>query len=231
MSLDQIDKALAGAGAKSAMNKDTPVGTTVTGTVVEAALQQVRDYMTGEPKHWDDGNPQQQVVVKIQTSMREDAEDDGIRGVYIKTWGAQRDAFHEAVRNAGCTKASEALQPGGEFSITFTGTRPSKAGSDEKVYSYAIKPAPAAGLDAALNTPAPTAAQPAAFTPPPAAPAQAAPAPAQQPAPAAAAPAPAGGQDPAALAKQLITLGLPDEQIAATTGLDAAVITAIRAAA
>lgn len=206
MSLNELDQALAGGGAPSAFNKDSPVGTSVTGTIVDAELRQITDYVTQKPKTWDDGRPQMQVVVTVDTAERdpEYADDDGKRRVFIKTWGVWREALNEAIKNAGGTKPTDVLTEGNTFTATFTETRPSSMGSPMKVYSYEVKPNKA-GLDAAITSNTAPAATPAASAPAD------------------------GGQDPASLAKQLIGIGLPDEQIANTTGLDTSVIQAIRA--
>jgi hypothetical protein len=242
--LDSIDEALAGGGAKSAFTKDTPVGTRISGVIVDASVQQIKDYVTEKLKFWDDGRPQEQIAIRIKTDLRDPAreDDDGIRGVYVKTWGAWKEALLEAVRNSGQGKVSEALRPGGVFTAEFYGTQPSKQGSDTKLYRYQIQPAQSAALDsmganpstgevAATHQPV---TPPIAYAPPvQAAPpvpqaAPAAPAPVQQvPAPAAA-PAPAAGPDPIATARQLIGLGIDDQTIAANTGLDPVVLAALR---
>lgn len=221
MSLDSIDEALAGGGAKSAFTKESPVGTKVTGTILDASVQQIKDFVTGKPKFWDDQRPQEQIVVRLQTSLREDGDDDGVRGIYIKTWGVWKEALMEAVRAAGFTKVSQALAAGNEFTDEFYGTKPSNQGSDTKLHRYFIKPAQTSALDdlgADRSTGEIPAQRPAAQAPvsaPPAAPQ----------APPAAAPA---ATDPIATARQLMALGIDDNTIAANTGLDAVVIAALR---
>lgn len=202
MSLDQLDQALSGGGAPSAFNADTPIGTSVTGKVISAEVRQLTDYVTGKPKTWDDGRPQMQVIITLQTEDRDPAisDDTGERRVFIKTWGVWKEALNAAIKAAGGTKASDVLVPGAKFTATFTGTKPSTMGSPMKVYEYEIQPAAAAGVDQALDTPAA--------------------APDTQPA--------AGGAGNADQVKQLIAVGLGDEQIAAATGLDLSTVQAIR---
>ena len=208
MSLDQLDQALSGGGAPSAFNADTPIGTSVTGKVISAEVRQLTDYVTGKPKTWDDGRPQMQVIITLQTEDRDPAisDDTGERRVFIKTWGVWKEALNAAIKAAGGTKASDVLVPGAKFTATFTGTKPSSMGSPMKVYEYEIQPAAAAGVDQALDTPAPAAAP--------------ASAPDAQPA--------ASGAGNADQVKQLIAVGLGDEQIAAATGLDLTTVQAIR---
>lgn len=209
MSLSDIDAALSGGGARSAFTKHSPVGTSVTGTIVSAELRQINDYSTGKPRFWDDGKPQMQVAIRIQTALREGPDDDGIRGVYIKTWGKGREALQEAIKAAGGLKASDVLLPGAQFTATFIGTEPSKAGDPTKLYRYEIKPASAVGIDAALDTPAPAT--------------SAAPAAAPQPA--------ASGPNPVETAKQLIAAGLDDALVAQSSGLPVETVAALRNAA
>jgi len=231
MSLDQLDQALAGGGAPSAFNKDSPIGASVTGTIVNAEIRQITDYVTQKPKTWDDGRPQMNVVITLQTDQRDPdvADDDGQRRVFIKTWGVWRDALNAAIKAAGGSKASDVLTPGAQFTATFTETRPSSMGSPMKVYAYKIEPAAQAGLDAAV-TPPPAGGQ--AGDPWATSQQQAAPSAAAEAQPAAQAQQPAAGADPVAQAEQakkLISIGLTDDQIAAATNLDLTVIQAIRA--
>lgn len=198
-----LDEALSGSGAKSAFNKHSPIGTSVTGQVIDATIRQRTEYKTGTPKFWDDGKPQNQVVVRIQTDQRDDGDDDGIRGVYIKTWGADKDALWEAIRQAGGAKASDVLKPGAIFTATFV----RKDGDDDtaqKFYAYSINPSGA--IDGALGNGAGAATQ-------------------------AAAQHVATADDDAKkleTARQLINVGQPDNIIAQVTGLDLAVIAALR---
>jgi len=207
-------------------SKNSQPGDTLSGTVVDAVVRQTRDFRTGEAERWDDGNPKQQVVVKVQTDLRDDADDDGVRALYIKTWGTQREALTTAIREAGAKTASEALAPGSTITATFTGTRPSQVpgGSDEKLYVYRITRAASNAVNAAVSPP-PAAAPPAFAQPvtPPPAPAQAAPA-----APPAPAPAAPPAKNPADLARDLFNLGMTDDQVAAATSLDVGVVAALR---
>ena len=221
MSLDQLDQVLAGAGAKGAFNIDTPVGTSVTGTITAVDVRQATDYVTGKPKTWDDGNPQMQIVITLATDLRDPAidDDDGTRAIYIKTWGPWKEALSEAIREAGGRKASDVLVPGARFTDTFTGTKPSTQGSPTKIHAYRITPAQTVALDQTVDvTGLPEAPAPIPATPAPAT------------APATAAPQPAPAADPVATARQLIGLGVPDPAIATATGLPESVIAAIRGA-
>lgn len=213
-----IDDLFAG-GSKSAFNRESKPGDTVSGTIVSAVERQMTDFATKAPLYWDDGNPRQQVVVTVATDQRVDADDDGQRSIYIKTWGLDKQAFVAAIGAAGFTKASEALAPGNIFTASFTGTQPSKFGSDQKLYEYTIRKG--AHVGSAFDQP-PAAAAPAAQSDPWGA--QGSPAqqpPQSAPAPAAAAPKPANPQE-------MIAAGWTDEQISEATGATPDVVKMLR---
>lgn len=214
--MTSLDDALQGSGAKSAFGKDSPIGAKVSGTVVDATVKQITDYVSGTPKTWDNGDPQNQVVVRVKTDQRTDDDDDGIRGVYIKTWGSQKDALMAAVKAAGGSKASDVLKPGAIFTATYTGTEPSSLGSPAKVYTYEINTSGA--VDDALTGP------PAASPASPEHPVQQA---AQNVATSDQGASPNGGSQ-LETAKALIGLGQPDAAIAQVTGLELAVVAALR---
>lgn len=217
MSLNNLDEVLSGGGGATAFTKDTPIGTTFSGTIVDAMVRQIKDIKDDKPKFWDDGRPQEQIVVRVQTDHRNDADDDGIRALYIKTWGVWKAALLEAVQAGGFGKVSDALAPGNFFSDTYTGDKPAerKGMSPTKLHKYEIRKGSPVALDSAIGgtvntgtgeiTPAPVTA----------------PAPAQ--------PAVPATPDPADLAMQLLVLGLPDNVISAQTGLSDVAVAAMRA--
>lgn len=108
------DAFLMGGGAKSA-KFDSP-GVIIGGKIVDSPqLVQQKDIGTATPKFWDNGDPMMQLVVKVATDAREDAEDDGIRAIYIK--GKMRDAVRDAVRTSG----AQGLAIGGTLEVVYTG--------------------------------------------------------------------------------------------------------------
>lgn len=114
MSTQTPESFLLGGGAKSA--KFPSIGTVVGGVITdEPTVQQQKDITSGAPKFWDDGNPMMQLVVKVQTDEREDADDDGVRAIYIK--GQMKAAVAEAVRKAG----AKSLEVGGKLRVAYTG--------------------------------------------------------------------------------------------------------------
>ncbi len=208
-----IDSALHG-GSKSFFNLHSEPGDTVTGTITKVDVKQVTNYKTKEPEFFPSGDPKKQVILTLQTSLREDADDDGKRSVYIPLWGGKKAALADAMRAAGMKEASTALALGNTFTARFVGEE-RKHGKDgsytEKIYEYAIQAASTAALNEAMAPAAPVA--------------PAAPAPAPQPA----APAPAAQAPQQVDVPALIRAGLDDQSIASAAGLDVAVVAQIRA--
>jgi hypothetical protein len=212
---------LLGGGGKSA--KFDQVGDTITGAIVSTEVRQQTD-LQGNPLVWDNGDPRMQLVVTLATDLRDDAEDDGHRAVYVKgskAFGSK--SLHDAVRAAVQNAGAKGLEPGGRLTVSYVGSEPAKTRgfSDRKLWeaTYAAPDHAASTGDylgtAPANTPTPAAVQQPAV----------APAAVATPAPAA---APAQGADAGATARQLIGLGLDDATIAGATGLDASVIALLR---
>ncbi|GII84577.1 hypothetical protein Ssi03_25670 [Sphaerisporangium siamense] len=197
---------LMGGGIPSA--KFETIGTTVSGPITEQPkVDQQTDIDTGKPLFWDDGRPRQQLVVTVQTDLRDPAieDDDGLRRFYIKF--KMQDAVREAVRKA----RSKGLEIGGVLSITYVADDEAKTRGKNpaKLYSAVYTPPSAAQANDFLNggQPAPAAPQaPQQYAPPAAPPApQAAPAPAPAAAPA--------GVDAGALQAALASLS-PEQRAA-----------------
>lgn len=140
MSTSILDDLLVGKAPKNPFGKDendqaAPIGTSVTGTVLEVVVRQTKSIETGILETWPDGNPKQQAIITLQTADRLDAEDDGRRNIYIKMWGLQKQALIEASKEA---KGSPA--PGDTFTATYTGVgkKTNPAFSAPKIYKYTI---------------------------------------------------------------------------------------------
>lgn len=153
---DELDQAFQGSG-RSIFSKDTPPGTTITGTITDAAMKQVTKFGSTEPDYFQSGDPKMQVILTLKTDLHDDIDDDGTRAAYIKLWGSQKAALAKAIETAGCAKASQILIPGTIFKATFHGkeTRASKNGSfTENVYSYQLQKGAPVGIDQAITQPA-----------------------------------------------------------------------------
>lgn len=187
--------------------KPDTIGETLGGIIVATEVRQMTDFSSGKPDFWDDGKPKNQIVVTVKTGEKTDDGDDEQGNVYIKTWGDQKQALVSAIKATGLGDANTALAPGNDFRVTYKGEKPNENPRFNAIKLYEYKITPRADLGGALDdTPsqAPTPAQ-----------AQAA--------------APEPVNSPVDTARKLITAGLDDQTIATTTGLDPAVIAALRA--
>ncbi len=137
--LESLDELLSGSGAKSFFNADSQPGQSVTGTLDLIETSQMRDFQTKQPAYWNDGRPQMQIHIVLQTTLHDPSieDDDGRRSLWIKGWGIQLKAFREACRQAG-VKAPKA---GDTMTATFTGLgERGNAPQPPKVYAYQITP-------------------------------------------------------------------------------------------
>ena len=117
-------------------------GDSVTGVIEKIEVRQTNDFKTRKPVFWDDGRPQEQFIVTIQTDLDEtgigdfEGEDDGMRTVYIKTWGPQVRAFRKGVKGL-----KRMPREGDTFTAAFIGVSEDKprVGEDpEKLFTYAV---------------------------------------------------------------------------------------------
>lgn len=162
------DAFLLGGGGKSATFEN--VGDSITGTVESTEVRQQTDISTGDPQTWPNGDPKMQLVVTLQTGQREDADDDGLRSLYVK--GSKKPgsrSMHDAVASAVRSSGAKGLEAGGTLTVTHDGEEPSstRGFNPRKLYSAQyVAPDKAAQTGDFLGTA-------------PAAPQQAQPAPAQ----------------------------------------------------
>lgn len=115
------------------------IGDGVQGTITEPpTLQQQRDFTSGEPKVWDNGDPMMQMVVTLQTDQYDEKieDDDGRRRIYVKN--AMKKAVADAVRKAGAKK----LDVGGVLSVRYTadGVPARKGVNPPKLYAAVYTP-------------------------------------------------------------------------------------------
>jgi hypothetical protein len=118
------------------------------GEVRSTEVVQQRDYDTGVPLTWDDGNPKLQLVVTVATAERDPKvpDDDGLRKLYAK--GNMLMAIRQAVR-----RSNAELRPGGWLKVTYTGDGESKKRgmNPPKLYTAEYRPGPVA-VDALIGT-------------------------------------------------------------------------------
>ena len=136
--------------SRNAFGKDKPMGSLVTGTITEVTEQQQRNFDTDLPEFWEDGKPKMQAIVRIQTTQRDDDDDDGIRTCYAKgghktpaASGAR--GMKEAIVAAGQT-AKQPIRVGGKLTIKYVEDgEPSKRGyNGPKLYVAKYEPPTAA---------------------------------------------------------------------------------------
>ena len=121
------------------------VGDEVEGTIVQSQLRKQTDFETGEPQTWPDGNPKMQIVMDLETALRdpEKSYDDGVRRLFIK--GNALRATREAVRAGGGQ-----LLNGGWFKLRHSalGTPPKKGLHAPKLFEAQYKAPAASGISA-----------------------------------------------------------------------------------
>lgn len=143
---------LMGSGSRSA--KFEQVGDSITGTIESTEVRQQTDIQNGQPLTWDNGDPRMQLVVVLQTALREptppgETPDDGKRTLYVKgSKKAGSQSLHDAVASAVRASGAEGLQPGGTLTVQMIGTAPSETRgfNDRKLYAAQYVPgAPVSG--------------------------------------------------------------------------------------
>lgn len=141
--LDSVNDLLLSGGGKTA--KFDNIGDTVKGTIISAETGQQTDIKTGAPKFYDDGKPMPQIVVTLQTDLRDPDvdDDDGIRRLFVK--GQMMAAVREALR-----QAQAKLDIGGTLAVQYKEDEPPKQRSfnPKKIYVAQYRP-PAPSTDSA----------------------------------------------------------------------------------
>lgn len=121
---------------------DGAFGTVIGGVITsDPRMQQQRDYTSGEPVVYQDGNPAMQMVITVQTDLRDPAidGDDGQRAFYVK--GQMRQAIGEALRKANARKPER----GGRLLVKYIEDKPTtlkngKPGNPQKIYAAKYEP-------------------------------------------------------------------------------------------
>lgn len=140
--LGTVDDFFAG-GAKSFKFENQ--NDTVIGVITDQFVSQQSDFKTKELLYNKDNSPRNQLVVTLQTQLRDPQlqNDDGKRSVYVKS--GLRQAVGVAVRATGRSK----LENGGVLKIVLTGFENTGQGSPKKLYVATYAP-PASPEEQAL---------------------------------------------------------------------------------
>lgn len=127
-----------GTSTPSLSFKDAAPGTSYTCVVVEApTLLQSRNFETGNPDFWPDGNPKMSAVVKVT-----------VNGEERSIWASKPSALFAAIANAQQT-AGQQITPGGTLVVTYTHDKPNDNPrlNAAKQYSAVYTPPNAFGTD------------------------------------------------------------------------------------
>lgn len=143
-------------GVPAAKFPDGLFGTIIGGVITsEPRMQQQRDYTTGDPITYQDGNPAMQMVIVVQTDQHDPAieGDDGQRALYVK--GQMRQAVGEALRKAGARKPER----GGRLLVKYLEDKPTtlkngKPGNAQKIYAAKYEPPAAQAAGQFFDDPA-----------------------------------------------------------------------------
>jgi len=96
--------------------RDAPQGTRYVGTIVKRArLQQQRDFESGQPAHWDDGNPKMAAVIELD-----------INGEVFGLWAPKPSAMFAALVQAQRDANAGTMVEGGVLAVEFIGTEPNR---------------------------------------------------------------------------------------------------------
>lgn len=113
--MSTIDPFAGGDNNPSISFKDAAHGTTYRGRVAELpALVQSRDYETGNPAFWSDGNPKMVVCTTLE-----------IDGQLFSLWAPKPSALFAAIKEAQ-NKAGSQIAVGGTLEVTYTHDEPNK---------------------------------------------------------------------------------------------------------
>lgn len=113
--MSNVDPFAGGEGNPSISFKDKPHGTTYRGRVAELpTLVQSRDFETGNPATWPDGNPKMVAVTTLE-----------IDGQMFSLWAPKPSALFAAIKEAQ-NAAGQQIAIGGTLEVTYTHDEPNK---------------------------------------------------------------------------------------------------------
>lgn len=128
------------------------IGVSHTGVVKSAPRErQQTKYNSQEPDFWPNGDPKMQILVDVQTDQRTEANDDGVRTLYVASKNMRR-AISDAIRAAG----AQDILPGGTLTVQYVGNDPASKNPQNpaKIYAAQYTP-PASGFVQQAPAPVP----------------------------------------------------------------------------
>lgn len=132
---DQNDPFAGATKTPSVTFKDLPIGSSQSGTVIEAPkMVQSTNFDTGEPDFWDAARTQPKMSVVTRLKM-DDGEERSL-------WAQKPSAMFRAIGDAQ-QAAGKLLSVGDHVTVTFTGERPNPDKprlAPQKLYEVAITP-------------------------------------------------------------------------------------------
>jgi len=118
--------------------------------VAKPTARQETTFGTGEPKTYPrSGDPIMGILVDVQTDQRLDAEDNGIRRLYV-----EGRRMKEAVKAGVVASGADGLAPGGELYVAWVGEEQGQGTTPAKVYESRYYP-PTTPVPGATNGQAP----------------------------------------------------------------------------
>jgi len=140
-----VNAYLFGGGGKAASFET--VGDKVLGDITNVELQQQTDLEENKPLFWDNGQPRMILVITLDTDLREDDDDDGVRRIYAKggkfevesgTGKAMKDAIADAVKAAG----AKSIDVGGQLAVVHSGLakRKTRGHNAAKLFTAQYRP-------------------------------------------------------------------------------------------
>jgi len=149
--VDEINAFLQGAGAKAFPFEN--MGDMVSGKIVEMNKRQQTSIDDGTPQFWNDGSPKMMLVLTLQTELRENEEDDGMRNIYLRGGNfevaqgkgtSSLTAVRDAVKRSGSEKG---IELGGTLTLQWSGTAPRKGAYNPAKLYVAVYKAPSMAID------------------------------------------------------------------------------------
>lgn len=137
MSNDSIPLSDLSAGPSIKFEK---IGDKVAGRIVRASRQQDRDFDTGAPLSWSDGNPKLITVIVLDINGEEQTL--YARGGRYEAESGEGTSMETAILLAGRAAGSASIDVGGELVVAHTGLgKPPRVGAHHsKLYTAAYKP-------------------------------------------------------------------------------------------